>query len=101
MRNLGGRSVCPDPESETGPDSEVPDIDFLHPHLLQLRPVEKPQAVSEKHRHDVNVELVDELSLKQLADNADSTHNLNCFIAGGGPGLLNRLPDSLGHERER
>ena len=52
--------------------------------------LEEREAGAEQHRHDIDVNLVDQPGTQQLLDNIGAANHLNGPVAGGGSRLRDR-----------
>ena len=63
--------------------------------------VEQPLPVAEDHRCDVQLQLLQEAGLQDLAQQRPPAADGDVLVAGGLPGELDSPLDTVGHERER
>src|SRR4051812_5666543 len=62
--------------------------------------LEKPGAVAEKHRRQVNTHLVEQSRRQILLRDVRAAADRDVTLAGGEPRLLERGLDAVAHERE-
>jgi hypothetical protein len=80
-KHLGLRD---DPESETGPLPRLCHGPFFEANGRRLVEVKNPEAGAQQHRHDVDVELVDQSGPRHLLNDARPADDLNRLVPGGG-----------------
>lgn len=79
-----GNTLLLDAESERGPRPGLLHTDLLKLNSFESHVLEESEAGAQQHRHDIDVKLVDQISVQKLLDHAGTTNHLDGLRAGGG-----------------